>query len=144
MMMIALRVATIHDMGWVNEKYQEIGFQLSHLENETIVVAEVGSEIAGLGRIVNIDDSSQELGGIHVFEKFQKQGVAGEIVRFLLTKRDYKKQIYCLPFEEVLKIYTRVGFQPVLDHSSVSKKVYDKYLWCLDTYPSKTLLLELT
>jgi len=56
--------------------YDQVHFQKSDSDNEFILIAEVGGQRAGVGRLVKIDDANVELGGIYVFPAFQKRGVA--------------------------------------------------------------------
>jgi N-acetylglutamate synthase-like GNAT family acetyltransferase len=109
-----------------------------------VVIARVAGKPAGLGRLVEISPTVAELGGIYVFAAFRNQGVAKEIVSYLLknAKKDLK-EIYCLPFKNLAEFYMSYGFKSNSDHNGIPKEIQKKYNWCTQHYPSDVLLLYL-
>ncbi|UII19575.1 GNAT family N-acetyltransferase [Fulvivirga ligni] len=104
--------AEISQINWINEKYSEVDFVKSNYENEYIVIAKVGNENAGLGRLVKIDEDNIELGGIYAFPSFRGLGVAQDIVRNLCEKNPFDAStIWCLPFEYLFHFYSKFGFR---------------------------------
>ncbi len=88
-MSLEIRKALQDEIEWINTKYDEIGFIHSQFDNEVIAVAVLHNDDeairVGIGRLVTIDDKTLELGGIYVFDRYQGQGIAGKLVKFLLT-----------------------------------------------------------
>lgn len=138
--MLTIRKAQPTELNWVNAQYQQINFQLSDYSNELIAIAEVNSKKAGVGRLVTVDGNTLELGGMYVLENYRKDGVARTIVSFLMAQVQHKT-LYCLPFEHLQHFYESCGFKPVTDLLKVPEKVLQKWEWCNQTYPNKTLLL---
>src|SRR6185436_13379017 len=68
---VKLRTARAAEAEWINARYAEVRFMPSDLAHEVVVIAETGDEPAGLGRLVDIDERSCELGGMLVFERFR-------------------------------------------------------------------------
>lgn len=130
---------------WINAKYQEIGFVVSHFEREFIAIAELESQKAGIGRLVDIDARNQELGGIYVLPEFRKHGLARDIVGFLLQNKRDAAQIFCLPFEHLANFYASFGFRPVSANDHIPDEVRKKHQWCNENkeYKHKTLLYML-
>ncbi len=142
--MITIRTATADDLTWINQKYDEVDFIHSTLINERVVIASVHDEPAGLGRMVEISQTIAELGGIYVFAAFRNQGVAREIVSYLLKNaKKYLKEIYCLPFKNLAAFYGRFGFSPHTGCNDIPLEIQKKYNWCNQHYPSDVLLLYL-
>jgi len=144
-----MKKVTVHRAGkneinWVNSKYTEVDFMKSSFDNEFIVIAYVDEEKAGLGRLVKIDDTNIELGGIYVFKKFRGLGVAEKIVSELCEKNPFRNTtIWCLPFENLLNFYSRFGFK-IRENGEVPDEVIKKFKWCNDEdrYAEKVLLLN--
>ncbi|MBB6611995.1 GNAT family N-acetyltransferase [Pontibacter sp. Tf4] len=139
-MILTIRKAQPDDIAWVNAQYQQVHFQLSNYSNELIVIAEANGEKAGVGRLVTVDENTLELGGMYVPESFRRFGVARTIVTFLVAQVT-GKTLFCLPFEHLQHFYESCGFKPVADPGRVPPKVLQKWEWCNQVYPHKTLLL---
>ncbi|RIJ34232.1 GNAT family N-acetyltransferase [Pontibacter oryzae] len=135
-----IRLATPQDMPWINAQYRTVQFQESELHHEIILLATNGGQPAGMGRLVKVSDEVLELGGMFVCEPYRGSGLARKLVKALLEKAG-PKTIYCLPFAHLRAFYESCGFEPVADHASVPGKVLEKWTWCNQTYPDKTLLL---
>ncbi len=125
-----LRPATADQMEWINAKYEAINFAPSNYANEWIVIAEVQGKKAGLGRLVKIDATNIELGGIYVSPEFRGQGIAEKIVATLLQKNPFSQStIWCLPFNHLQNFYLKFGFAKNT-HQEVPTKVLEKLNWC--------------
>lgn len=142
-MKIEIQKALESDLTWINQKYDEVEFQHSDLNNEIIAIAKANGEKAGLGRLVKINEDTAELGGMYVFEMFQGQGIASEIIKFLLSHANQFKYIYCLPFEELNSFYCKYGFQVKTEKNGVPEAVLKKHQWCNKKYNKKVSLLYL-
>ena len=128
---------------WVNSRYNEIDFVKSNFENEFIVIAKVGNENAGLGRLVRIDEKNIELGGIYVLPSFRGLGVAESIVRSLCEENPFKEAaIWCLPFKNLLKFYAKFGFKKH-ERGKIPEEIMKKLEYCNsgDKYGKEVLLL---
>ncbi len=140
---VTIKLAEKNEMDWVNSKYREVDFVESNYENEHIVIAKVGNENAGLGRLVRIDENNIELGGIYAFPNHRDLGVAENIVRNLCDKNPFDEStIWCLPFETLLNFYSKFGFENC-ESSKAPEKVTKKLEWCNseNRYEKKVLLL---
>ena len=140
--MTQLRLAEKSELEWINSRYEQVSFFPSTYEKEKIAIAEVAGEKAGLGRLVTLNGKSLELGGMFVFEAFRGQGVAREIVQFLLSFVQPSQTVYCIPFEHLCTFYQQSGFVPCTNFETVPKELLDKYFWCKANYPQPTQLLE--
>ena len=140
-MSISVRSAQPADLNWINEKYDEVNFQHSTLENEIVAIASWRGRAAGLGRIHKVADGEAELGGMYVFPDFRKKGIAGQIVRFLLAEGAHYRVIWCLPFAHLQAFYGQFGFAQPDPTRPVPAKVAEKLAWCNQTYPEPVLLL---
>ncbi|KAF0249663.1 MAG: prolyl endopeptidase [bacterium] len=142
-MEITIRLATENDLAWVNSSYQEVNFLASAFHNEIIVIAEVNSEKAGLGRLVKINDNVWELGGMLVLTGYRNLGLSKKIISFLLDQLlQVQVTVYCIPFEGLFALYNSMGFEPVSDIDTIPNKVLDKFEWCKKTYSENVLLLK--
>ena len=139
-MTITLNIITDNDLPAINARYAEIGFVPSHA-GELIVVATLAGDTAGQGRVVPIDATSGELGGIYVLPHYQGRGVAKRVVEFLIRHTDLPV-LYCLPFAELEGFYRSMGFLPVMQQDGVPQQVLQKHQWCNATYDKPVLLLE--
>lgn len=140
---VIVKQAEKKETNWINAKYSEVDFVKSNYENEYIVIAKVGNENAGLGRLVKIDENNIELGGIYVFPNFRGLGVAENIVRNLCEKNPfYESTIWCLPFENLLNFYSKFGFENC-KNKKAPKQLTEKLKWCNseNKYGKEVLLL---
>ncbi len=142
-MEITIRLATENDLAWVNSSYEGVNFLASAFHNEIIVIAEVNSEKAGLGRLVKINDNVWELGGMLVLTGYRNLGLSKKIIKFLLDQlSQVQVTVYCIPFEGLFVLYNSMGFEPVSNIDNIPNKVLDKFEWCKKTYPENVLLLK--
>ncbi len=140
---ITVKQAEKNEINWINAKYGEVDFVKSNYESEYIVIAKVGNNNAGLGRLVKVDNKNIELGGIYVFPNYRGLGVAENIVRNLCEKNPFgETTLWCLPFENLLKFYTKFGFEN-RENIKAPEKVISKLNWCNSEskYGKKVILL---
>ncbi len=138
-----IRRAVSEEIDWVNDRYREVNFKLSHFERETIAIAEWEGERAGLGRLIKVSPQAEELGGMYVLPDFRRKKIADQIVQFLIEARNPYATLYCLPFEAMAHFYATFGFEPVTDPQTVPREIREKHQWCNDTYPHATFLYVL-
>ncbi|NGP44869.1 GNAT family N-acetyltransferase [Bacillaceae bacterium SIJ1] len=142
---MGIKTATIHELEWVNQQYEQIGFVPSHLENETIAIVTFKGAFAGVGRIVYLNDNEAEIGGIYILNEFRGQSLASELVDHLVkeAKRRHFKEVYCLPFEELKPFYMKFGFKEIDDNSKqINHDMLKKLQWCSENYEKNVLLLK--
>lgn len=137
--MLTVRPLLASELDWANERYGEIYF-LPSQPRDFIVVAEIDSVKAGLGRLVPVDETSGELGGIYVLPEFRGRQIAGAIVACLLQHSPYR-QLFCIPFSHLEGFYRGFGFQPVSARSAVPGVVAEKLNWCTQEYAAAVNLL---
>src|SRR5262245_54122533 len=140
---VQVRQANLQEISWINERYDEVSFIHSDLARDFVAIAELDGVRAGLGRVVRIDSSTAELGGMYVLTEFRGRGIADAIVRFLLDQSRTCSTIYCIPFAHISGFYQRFGFVLCHEPSSVPEEVRSKHAWCNGYYPHPTLLLVL-
>lgn len=133
------------DIDWGNSKYHEIDFKPSRLEGDRTAIAICNGERIGIGRLCRVEDSIFELGGMYVESAYRGEGVARQIVRFLLSHRELTERVYCLPFAHLKSFYESEGFEIVGDEGlfRIPKGVLEKHRWCNQIYQHEVLLLEL-
>jgi hypothetical protein len=132
-----LRIAHADELQWINERYAEVGFVPSHA-GELVIVAEIDGERAGIGRLVDVDESACELGGMLVFERFRGLGVSRAIIDALLTHAN-GRTAYCIPFAELESLYAGAGFART---EEAPEKVLEKYRWCQGAYDKPVILMK--
>jgi GNAT superfamily N-acetyltransferase len=130
------------ELPWVNEQYSLVGFMPSH-SNESIAIAEVNGQKAGVARNVPIDDTSIEMGGLYVLTEFRKHGVARGLVEFLIRERPKNKTMFCIPFAHLAGFYQGLGFVPAPKEMLVPESILNKQRWCDNTYPHQTYIYVL-
>ena len=135
-----LRTARAAEAEWINARYAEVRFMPSDLAHEVVVIAETGDEPAGLGRLVDIDERSCELGGMLVFERFRGRGVARAIIEELLHHAR-GRDVYCIPFADLEPMYAAAGFTRCDDAPSTIREKFD---WCQRTYDRPVVLMAIT
>ena len=138
---ITVRRAEEKELKWVNEKYSEVDFVHSNLENELIAIAELDGKKAGIGRLISVDERNGELSGMYVFDEFRGLGVSKHIITFLLENKGKMTAIFCLPFAHLEKLYQGFGFKRAARSNKAPKKVNDKFEWCNKHYEHEVLLL---
>lgn len=127
------------ELAWANERYEEVHFLLSSA-NDFLAVAEVDGEKVGLGRLVPVNATTGELGGMYVLPAFRGRKIAGAIVSYLLLHSPYR-QLFCIPFAHLDGFYAGFGFHPVPAETAVPCAVVEKVNWCTKEYPASVHLL---
>lgn len=141
---LTLRAARSSEYQWINDRYDEVGFVHSRTGHDLVLIAEVGGQPAGIGRLVRIAPQSAELGGMLVFENFRGGGIAHRLVAALLELAESASQfqtIYCLPFAHLAAFYRQHGFTDVAEPGLVPAELRAKHQWCNTTYSDRTTLL---
>ncbi|WP_305452772.1 GNAT family N-acetyltransferase [Bacillus mycoides] len=141
-----IRLATYNDLEWVNNHYESIGFVPSDLTRDTVAIITYNNEYAGVGRLVQIDEGTIEMGGIFILPKFRGLQLAGQLVSFLVqtAKKLQILNVYCLPFEELENFYKKYGYTEVdTTKEVVHPIILKKYNWCLENYDKHVLLSKL-
>ena len=143
---MSIQLATSKDLEWINIQYESIGFVQSDLTRDKVAIITYNNEYAGIGRLVQIDEDTIELGGIFILPNFRGLQLAGELVSFLVqtAKKLHIQNVYCLPFEELENFYKNYGFTEVdTTQEVVHPIILKKYNWCLETYDNHVLLFKL-
>ncbi|MGE7881902.1 GNAT family N-acetyltransferase [Bacillus sp. NPDC094077] len=143
---MSIQLATSNDLEWITNQYESIGFVPSDLRKDKVAIITYNDEYAGVGRLVQIDENTIEIGGIFILPKFRGLQLAGELVSFLVqTAKELQLQnVYCLPFEELESFYKKYGFNEVDKTKEVVHPIIlKKYNWCLKTYDKHVLLFKL-
>ncbi|EJQ95062.1 GNAT family N-acetyltransferase [Bacillus cereus] len=143
---MSIQLATSKDLEWINNRYESIGFVPSDLKRDKVAIITYNGEYAGVGRLVQIDKDTIEMGGIFILPKFRGLQLAGELVLFLVqtAKELHIQNVFCLPFEELKNFYKKYGFTEVdTTQEVVHPIILKKYNWCLKTYDKHVLLFKL-
>ena len=138
--MMLLRTARPEETGWINEQYAAVHFIPSDPSRETIVVAELDGERAGIGRLVEAGARACELGGMYVFERFRGRGVARAIVDELI-RRAGERDVYCVPFADLEPLYAAAGFRRI-DPVDLPAKIEEKLAWCAREIAREVILMK--
>ncbi|MGE6541381.1 GNAT family N-acetyltransferase [Bacillus luti] len=141
-----IHLATSIDLEWINTQYDSIGFLPSDLKIDRVAIISYDNEYAGIGRLVQIDEDTIEMGGIFILPQFRGLQLAGELVLFLVetVKKLQVQNVYCLPFEELENFYKKYGYTEVdTTKEVVHPIILKKYNWCLDNYDKHVLLFKL-
>lgn len=112
---MSIQLATSNDLKWINSQYDSIGFVRSDLKRDKVAIITYNNEYAGVGRLVQIDEDTLEMGGIFILPQFRGLQLAGELVSFLVetAKKSQIQNVYCLPFEELENFYKKYGYTEV-------------------------------
>ncbi len=140
---IVLRSPSREELTWINAKYAEVEFVASEFDTEDIVIAEINGERAGIGRVIRINDSVKEIGGIYVFEGFRGRGAARKIVEHLCSFLEPNSDSYVIPYAELKEFYESFGFKEVTRTATVPKEIHQKWEFCKQAYDKKVLLMKL-
>ncbi|MBE7103798.1 GNAT family N-acetyltransferase [Bacillus cereus] len=143
---MGIQLATPNDIEWINNHYESIGFVPSDLKRDKVAIITYNGEYAGVGRLVQIDEDTIEMGGIFILPQFRGLQLAGKLVSFLVqtAKKLHIQNVYCLPFEELENFYKKYGFTEVnTTEEVVHPIILKKYNWCLETYDKHILLFKL-
>ena len=136
-----LRTAKPEETGWINEQYAKVHFIPSDAARDTIVVAELDGERAGVGRLVEAGERACELGGMYVLERFRGRGVARAIVDELI-RRAGDRDVYCVPFADLEELYAAAGFRRI-EPAGVPAKIQEKLDWCAREVTRPVILMKL-
>jgi len=135
-----LRIATPEDAGWIEEQYEKVHFVASDLARDTIVVAEVDGERAGIGRLVPAAEGACELGGMFVANAYRGRGIAHAIVEELI-RRAGDRDVYCIPFADLEMLYAAAGFRRI-EAVNVPEKIQEKLDWCAREIERAVILMK--
>ncbi|PEA82580.1 GNAT family N-acetyltransferase [Bacillus pseudomycoides] len=141
-----IKFASSEDLEWINHQYKTVGFVPSDLKKDKVAIVIYNGEYAGLGRLVQIDESTIEMGGIYILPKYRGYKLAGDLVSFLVqeAKQSDASNVYCIPFEELAAFYEKYGYKEVnTDQETVPPIILTKYKWCLQEYDKNVLLFKL-
>jgi len=106
------RRAEEKDLTWINEHYRRLNFEESHFSDEIIWLAVSMGRPFGVGRLIQLDERSFELGGLFVLESFRNLGVERELVKRLLENTKGPLTIYCIPLNGLVAFYEEFEFTP--------------------------------
>lgn len=139
--MVELRAATDEDFEWLESLYQEVDFEPSNTETDTIVIAAVDGHRAGAGRLVHMPDGSAELGGIVVKPEHRGRSLSRLIVGDLIQRAD-DKTLYCLPFAKLQNLYASFGFERIDAGPGVPARLREKLDYCAGHYADQVILMR--
>lgn len=128
----------LDDEPWVNARYAEIDFKTSDFARDLVLIAEIDGTPAGLGRLVPLDESSCELGGMLVFESFRGRGVFRALIHDLLRLAG-DREVYCVPFADLEAMYTAFGFARC---EAAPPAIREKVEWCGRTYVRGVVVMK--
>ncbi|HEY0372710.1 MAG TPA: GNAT family N-acetyltransferase [Thermoanaerobaculia bacterium] len=134
-----LRTATPDDTGWIQEQYEKVHFIPSDLSRDTVVVAELDGQRAGIGRLVPAGEHAYELGGMFVDDAFRGRGIAHAIVGELI-RRAGTKEVYCVPFAKLETLYAESGFRKV-EPVGLPHGIQEKLDWCAKNIPQRDVIV---
>lgn len=137
---VVVRPMRPDELPWVNGQYALADFVRSDLE-DTILVAEVDGERAGVGRLVPAGEGHVELGGMYVVEAHRGRGVARALVEGLLHQAQ-GRTVWCIPYARVQDLYRGFGFADPPDGVEPPPAVVEKLRFCRARYPVAVVLLR--
>ena len=140
---ITLHIPSPEETTWINARYAEVDFVQSEYDKESLVIAKIDNERAGLGRIVHVNDTVKEIGGVYVFEGFRGLGVARKVVEHLcgvVNSNDY--DTYVLPYADLREFYQSFGFKEVQQSTKIPEALDVKWKYCQSAYEKKVLLMK--
>lgn len=111
---MSIQLATSNDLEWINNQYDSIGFVRSDLKRDKVAIITYNNEYAGVGRLVQIDEDTLEMGGIFILPQFRGLQLAGELVLFLVeTAKITNTKCILSSFEELENFYKKYGYTEV-------------------------------
>ena len=141
-MTLLLRTATPDDAGWIQDQYEKVRFLPSDLARDTVVLAEIDGQRAGMGRLVPAGEHACELGGMFVDDAWRGRGVARALVEELI-RRAGSKEVYCIPFADLEALYAASGFRRI-EPVNIPETVQEKLDWCARAMDRPVILMKLT
>lgn len=79
---MSIHMATSNDLEWINNQYDSIGFVRSDLKRDKVAIITYNNAYAGVGRLVQIDEDTLEMGGIYILPQFRGLQLAGNSFHF--------------------------------------------------------------
>jgi GNAT superfamily N-acetyltransferase len=127
-----ITIRDLHDgeRAWANERYRDIQFALTPPE-AVALVAELGGQRVGLGRLVEHAPDVVELGGIWTEPSMRGRGIARAMVEALMARLPARTAgappapVWCIPFVHLSVFYQSFGFtvRPVPWPPAIAAKV---------------------
>ncbi len=137
---LVLRTAGPADLEWINARYAEADFLPSD-PSHTVVIAELGGEPAGVGRLVPAGDGAFELGGMFVRPAHRGRGISTALVAALLDAAQ-GACVYCIPYARLAPLYARAGFVPGEEGAPLPAPIAAKLAWCKGHYTEPVCLMQ--
>jgi N-acetylglutamate synthase-like GNAT family acetyltransferase len=110
-MPLTVRSATETDRSAILSLMRQGDFNRVNLKPVCFVVAEVDSQVIGVGQIIRHRDGTAELASLVVAADRRSQGVGSAIVRALLARHTGVLYLFCLA--ELEGYYARFGFSKI-------------------------------
>jgi len=106
-----IRPAIQSDQKTIEQLIHDVGINPMSLDWHRFVIADDDGKTIGIGQVKQHGDGSRELASIAVIPERQKQGIASEIIRQLLTKESGAVYLTCR--NQLETFYTRFGFRRI-------------------------------
>jgi GNAT superfamily N-acetyltransferase len=106
---VRIRDARSDERAWASDRYREIGF-MPTAAADVQLVADIAGERVGLGRLVRLGADAVELSGIWTADAARGRGVARAMVTALLDRARDEREVWCVPFADLVSFYTSFGF----------------------------------
>lgn len=112
-----ITIRDLHDSerAWANERYRDIQFALTP-PDAVALVAELGGQRVGLGRLVEHAPGVVELGGLWTEPSMRGRGIARAMVEALMARLPARTAgapqgpVWCIPFVHLSVFYQSFGF----------------------------------
>lgn len=108
---LTVRVAQREELERVNRAYAAWGYPAGAAQEDTVVIAERGSDLVGLVR-GTVEHGVQLLRGMYVAPQAQRQGVGSALLHRFVEKLG-EHDCYCIPYAHLTNLYGAGGFQPL-------------------------------
>lgn len=113
---LSTRVAVDADLPQIQELYAIWGHAFAYLLNDQTFVAEVEDQIVGAIRLA-FEDSSFVVRSLFVHQEFRGQGIAIALLKKVEQELGVA-EAYCLPFLDQEKLFSSIGFTPIVGLSA--------------------------
>lgn len=123
-----VRIANLIDREQIASFYKMVDEKVVIAENETVSIATLHSRIVGVVRLVLYPNYSV-LRTLCVEPSYEGRGIGSELIKCLLKRIHKGDKVYCLPYPQVEKLYSKFGFEripPISLPPSLYKR-YQKY-----------------